>query len=405
MSALEVSGFQEANETLRMADLRQALYDEGAILMEKVLVNLHGQEHRARRNIETRVFRRDFFHWYEREVFPVTLKETLEPYLAQGSADLVDFGFRVMMNLTADFSGVDRPLRSPEETTRLLRILRTFGKAATLGQALGDREAIRVEIQQALDEFDRDFFRPSMARRRALLEDVARGAVAESELPRDVLLELLRHEAEHPLPSDVLMKEIGFFLLAGAFTSIHTLTHAMHEIFVWRQEHPQDAMRYEEDMLFLQRSIHESMRLHPSSPTAGRRPTCPVHLPGGRSAGPEQLISVNLMAANRDPSVFGADAAAYNPHRPSPEGASPYGLSFGMGMHACIGLNLAAGLLPRPDADPQRHQWGTVTLIAHALLRSGARPDPDHPGVIDRSTVRNNWASYPLRFDRGSHAA
>lgn len=405
MAALEVSGYREANETLRMADLRQALYDEGAILMEKVLVNLHGQEHRARRNIETRVFRRDFFHWYEREIFPVTLRETLEPYLAQGSTDLVDFGFRVMMNLTADFSGVDRPERSPEETARLLRILRTFGKAATLGQALGDRAAIRAEIQQALDEFDRDFFLPSMQRRRALLDDLARGRIQESDLPRDVLMELLRHEAEHPLSQEVLMKEIGFFLLAGAFTSIHTLTHAMHEIFVWREQHPEDAARYEDELLFLQRSIHESMRLHPSSPTAGRRPTCPVHLPGGQSAGPEQLISVNLMAANRDTAVFGADAGEYNPHRAAPEGASPYGLSFGMGMHACIGLNLAAGLLPRPDADPARHQWGTVTLIAHHLLRSGARPDPANPGVVDRSTVRNNWASYPLLFNRQGAAA
>ncbi|MGA1327809.1 MAG: cytochrome P450, partial [Rubrivivax sp.] len=199
---------------------------------------------------------------------------------------------------------------------------------------------------------------------------------------------------------EVLMKEIGFFLLAGAFTSIHTLTHAMHEIFVWREEHPEDGLRYEQDRLFLQRAIHESMRLHPSSPTAGRRPTCPVHMPGGHEAGPQDLISVDLMSANRDPSVFGPDAGSYNPHRPPPAGASPYGLSFGLGMHACIGLNLAAGLLPRPDTDPRTQQWGTVTLIAHELLSCGARPDPRHPGVVDRSTVRNNWATYPILLGR-----
>lgn len=396
MAALVVDTYSQANEALRMADLRQALYDEGAILMEKVLVNLHGQEHRARRNIETRVFRRDFFHWYEREVFPVTLRETLAPYIAQGSADLVDFGFRAMMNLTADFSGVDRPLRSVEETAHLLKILRTFGKAATLGQALGDKEAIRGEIRQALEEFDTVFFRPSLNRRQALLADLAAGRCTEDGLPRDVLTELLRHQHEHALSHDVLMKEIGFFLLAGAFTSIHTLTHAMHEIFEWRQQHPEDAPRYVRDRLFLQRAIHESMRLHPSSPTAGRRPTCPVHLPGGREAGPTDLISIDLMTANRDPAVFGDDAGAYNPHRPAPASASPYGLSFGLGMHSCIGLNLAAGLLPRPDTDPQHHQWGTVTLIAQELLGCGARPDPQHPGVVDRSTVRNNWATYPM---------
>ena len=396
MSSIVVSGYKEASDTLRLSDLRQALYDEGAILMEKVLVNLHGDEHRSRRLIETKVFRRDFFQWYESTVFPTTLRETLAPYLVAGKTDLVDFGFRVMMNLTADFSGVDRPLRTPGETAHLLRILRTFGKAATLGQALGDREAIRAEIRQAMAEFDADFFQPSMARRRVLLEQLAKGEITEDMLPRDVLVDLLRSEDQTPIAPDVLMKEIGFFLLAGAFTTVHTLIHAAHEIFTWSAAHTMDARRYAEDPLFLQRAIHESMRLHPSSPTAGRRPTCPVHLPGGQNATPEDVISVDLMSANRDTAVFGTDAADYNPHRPAPRGASPYGLSFGMGMHSCIGLNLAAGMLPRTDTKAQDHQLGTVALIMRALLSHGARPDPGQPGIVDRSTIRNNWSSYPI---------
>ena len=400
MTSIVVSGYKQASDTLRLADLRQALYDEGAILMEKVLVNLHGDEHRNRRLIETKVFRRDFFQWYETQIFPATLRETLAPYLASGKTDLVDFGFRVMMNLTADFSGVDRPARTPQETARLLHILRTFGKAATLGQALGDREAIRAEIRAALAEFDRDFFQPSMARRRLVLQQLQRGEIGEDALPRDVLVDLLRSETETAIAPDVLMKEIGFFLLAGAFTTVHSLTHAAHEIFDWSARHPEDAQRYAEDPLFLQKAIHESMRLHPSSPTAGRRPTCPVHLPTGEDATPEDLISVDLMAANRDQAIFGDDAAEYNPHRPAPRGASPYGLSFGMGMHSCIGLNLAAGILPRADTQVHQHQWGTVTLIIRALLAHGARPDPDHAGVVDRSTIRNNWSSYPILLNR-----
>ena len=396
MTSVVVSTYKHAHDTLRLNDLRQALYDEGAILMEKVLVNLHGTEHRTRRAIETKVFRRDFFEWYEKQVFPTTLRETLSPYLAAGKTDLVDFGFRVMMNLTADFSGVDRPLRSPEETTSLLRILRTFGKAATLGQALGDRAAIREEIRQALAEFDTVFFRPSMARRRDLLAQHARGEIAEGALPRDVLVELLRSEGETPITHDVLMKEIGFFLLAGAFTSIHTLTHAMHEIFSWSASHPQDAVRYADDAVFLQKAVHESMRLHPSSPTAGRRPTCPMHLPSGDDVTPDDLVSVDLMAANRDTTIFGDDAAHYNPHRSAPRGASPYGLSFGIGMHSCIGLTLAAGSLPREGATAREHHLGTVSLIARTLVQHGARPDPQNPGVVDRSTIRNNWSSYPI---------
>jgi cytochrome P450 len=396
MNAIVVDRYKTANETLRVPDLRQALYDEGAVMFEKTIVNLHGDEHRVRRNVEIKVFRRDFFKWYEKAVFPDTLRETMAPYLAAGKADLVNLGFRVMMNLTADFSGVDRPTRTPEETDRLLRHLLTFGKAATLGQALGDKEAIRNEIRKAMAEFDAEFFQPSMKRRRELLAKFARGEMGEEDLPRDILVELLRNEAEVPLTQDVLMKEIGFFLLAGAFTSIHTLSHAMHELFWWGESHPDDKRRQRTDPLFLQRSIHESMRLHPSSPTAGRRPTCPMQIPGGPQATPSDYVSIDLMKANRDTDVFGADAAEYNPHRQVLKGTPPYGLSFGIGMHSCLGLNLAAGALAKADTDPAEHQLGTVTLIAQALLAHNARPDPDNPGAVDRTTIRNNWGKYPI---------
>jgi cytochrome P450 len=396
MSAYTIGSYRDAGETLRMPDLRQALYDEGAILMDKVLVNLHGDEHRKRRNVEARVLRRDYFRWYETTIFPKTLQETFAPYLAAGKVDVVDFGFRAMMNLTADFAGIDRSKRTTGETAQLLRILRTFGKAATLGQAVGDREAIRREIQDAIDEFDRDYFAPSAERRRQLVGEFNAGGITEDGLPRDVLVELLRHEAELQLSRDVLLKEIGFYLLAGAFTSIHTMTHALHEILGWLEANPAEAERARSDRLFIQRCVHESTRLHPSSPTAGRRPTCPVTLPTGTPATPDDYISVDLMAANRDCAVFGADAAAYDPVRKVEKSQPPYGISFGLGAHACIGLNMAVGVQPRADTDPDKHQYGTVPLIIHALLQAKARRDPNDPGVVDTSTIRNNWLRYPV---------
>ena len=401
MGTIVVKGYKEASDTLRMADLRQALYDDGAILMEKVLVNLHGEEHRKRRNVEAKVLRRDYFRWYEEHVFPRTLAETFAPYLAAGKVDAVDFGFRAMLNLTADFAGVDRPRRSREETEQLLRILRTFGKAATLGQAVGDKQAIRAEIHSAIEEFDRDYFTPSSQRRRVLLADFVAGRIAENDLPRDVLVELLRHEQELDLTRDVLLKEIGFYLLAGAFTSIHTMTHALHEILDYIEAHPDEAERVRSDRMFIQRSVHESTRLHPSSPTAGRRPTCPVHLPTGEAATPDDYVSVDLMAANRQDSVFGADATRHDPHRQVDRSQPPYGISFGLGAHACIGINMAVGALPKPTTDPASHQYGTVPLIIHALLQAGARRDPADPGVVDSSTIRNNWLRYPVLLGRG----
>lgn len=396
MTTHTITGYKEASDTLRLADLRQALYDEGAILMEKVLVNLHGEEHRKRRNVEAKVLRRDYFRWYEREVFPRTLSETFAPYLKAGKVEAVEFGFRAMLNLTADFSGIDRPKRSAEETDQLLRILRTFGKAATLGQAVGDKEAIRAEIRAALAEFDTEFFTPSMERRKALLAAFAAGTIAEDDLPRDVLVELLRNDDELQLSRDVLLKEIAFYILAGAFTSIHTMTHALHELLGYMEAHPERAEQVRGDRMRIQRCVHESVRLHPSSPTAGRRPTCPVSLPNGAAATPDDYISVDLMAANRDTAAFGEAAAVYDPDRTVAKSLPPYGISFGLGAHACIGLNMAVGVQPRADTDPDKHQYGTVPLIIHALLQARGRRDPDDAGVVDTSTIRNNWLRYPL---------
>jgi len=61
---------------------------------------------------------------------------------------LVDFGFRIKMNLTAVLFSVDRPWRTADETTQLVRVLRT----------LGNREEIRAKIRQELLEFDSTFF-------------------------------------------------------------------------------------------------------------------------------------------------------------------------------------------------------------------------------------------------------
>jgi len=206
MALFTIDTYKEAEDALRRSDLRQALYDEGAILMKKVLVNLHGDEHLVRKRVVTKILRPAFFHHYEQNVFRPTLAQTLAPYVAAGKADMVEFGYRVMVNLTADFAGIDRPARSTGETDTIVTLLRTFGKAATLGQALGDPAAIRADIQRGLDAFDTQFFTPSLRRREALLAAHGRGEIVEGDLPQDVLLATLRGNEELRASHDVLMK-------------------------------------------------------------------------------------------------------------------------------------------------------------------------------------------------------
>lgn len=396
MSTVYIDRFEEASHALRQRDLAQGLYDIGGVLMDGVLVNLHGEDHRARRNLENKVFRREIFRYYESEVFPPTLEKTLRPFLDQGKADLVDLGFRALLNLTADFAGIDRPEKTAEETETLLRLMKTFAQGATLAHSKRDHDDVRAEVSAALAEYDVSFLQPSIARRKALLDQFAAGTLTEDELPKDVLMVLVRDEDGLNLPPDVLLREMGFYLVAGAQTSIHALTHAMHEIFMWCAEHPEERAKIESDDWLLQRCVQESTRLHPASHEARRQPTCPVRLASDREVDKEDLVVISLIEANRDPEIFGETANQFDPYREAPTSANLYGVSFGLGMHSCIGRNLAEGVLPPNPGETENRQLGVVTLIAKALLEHGARPNPDDPARMDEKTERPNWGTYPI---------
>ena len=90
--------YNDATQALRIKDLKQSLYDDGEVIMDKVLVCLHGDEHKKRRKLENKIFTREIFQKYENIIFPKTINETLDPYKETGEMDLVDFGFRVLLN-------------------------------------------------------------------------------------------------------------------------------------------------------------------------------------------------------------------------------------------------------------------------------------------------------------------
>ena len=106
--------------------------------MDGVLVNLHGDEHRARRRLENRLFRRETLVHYERDLFPQVIQETLGPHVASGRAELVELSHQLMMNLAALNAGVDRPLKTKEETDNLYAFMMKFIEGATLAHTTRD---------------------------------------------------------------------------------------------------------------------------------------------------------------------------------------------------------------------------------------------------------------------------
>ena len=191
MKIHRVDTFKAAESALRQSDLRQSLYDEGGILMDKVLVTLHGDEHRLRRTVESQLFRRNFFRHYEAAIFPALLDETLAQFLDHDEMDLKALGYRIMVHVSLAFAGIDRIDGTVEEADAQHRLLIQLGQAATIGQYQGDRQPILDEIGEALQEFEARFFSPSRQRRQQLIDAFNRGELDEKALPRDILTILL----------------------------------------------------------------------------------------------------------------------------------------------------------------------------------------------------------------------
>ena len=398
MTKFETSDYQTIKKALVNRDLKQALYDEGKVIMEGVLLTLHGQEHHQRRKLEHKVFQRDFFKYYEHELFPKTLEETIFPFLKNGSADLIDFGYRITMNLTADFAGIDRFKKTPEETENLLTLVKIFSQGATLVHSKRPHDEVNMEVTEALGVFEEKFLIPSKNRRLKILKQFNDNKLDEDDLPRDVLTVLLRNVDGINLDDDLIKREIAFYLQAGSHSTANSMVHALHEIFEWMEKHPEDKEKIYNDPIFLQRCVHESMRLHPASPVAWRKPTCPIELDKEIRMNQDDLLIMDLHTANRDKKIFGIDAEEFNPYRKLDPNQSIWGLTFGIGLHLCFGRDLDGGLIPDEKTLPKKHQYGIVTLLVRKLIENKVRLDPDNKPLKDLNTERPNWGSYPVLF-------
>ena len=398
MTKFETSNYDIIKSALVNRDLKQALYDEGKVIMDGVLLTLHGEDHRRRKKLEHKVFQRDFFKYYEEELFPKTLDETIMPFLQEGKADLIDFGYRITMNLSADFAGIDRIEKTPEETESLLSLVKTFSQGATLVHSKRSHDMVNKEVLKALDKFDRKFLTPSKKRRMKLIEKFKNNEIKKEKLPRDVLTILLMNEDNIDLNNEIIKKEIAFYLQAGSHSTANSMTHALHEIFTWCEKNPQNLYKIKRDTLFLQRCVHESMRLHPASPVAWRKSQCPVNLNKSIDMKKDDLIIMDLHEANKDKSIFGMDSNIFNPNRKIAKNQFLWGLTFGIGLHMCFGRDLDGGVVPNKKTNPENHQYGIVTLLVKKILNEGGFPDKKNKPQVDLNTVRSNWASYPIKF-------
>ena len=398
LEKIRLTNWQQVREAFRSKELRQAGYSEGAVVMADTLLDLHGIEHRERRRLENRLFRREIFSYWEHEILGKTIDATLGPFIAKGSGDLSVIGYRCAMNLTATIAGIDQDPRDADQTERLYAIVKKFSEGATLLHSTRDKDEVREEVEEAMNTFRQDFYNPSKSKRIELINQFDSENLDEKELPKDVLTTLLRNADHLALPEEVAFREICFYLQAGAHSTANAFTHTVDDLFAWGENNPEDLELARNNLAFVQRCMHESLRLHPASPVAMRTPLSDIQLSDGTLLPSGSEVTLDLLAANQDETAFGETAKRYDPHRHVSEGVARWGMSFGAGSHACVGAELDGGLEIDEARPNEQALYGTVAIMVHALLSAGGQKDPGRPPVLDPNSERKHFSSYPVLF-------
>ena len=196
------------------------------------------------------------------------------------------------------------------------------------------------------------------------------------ETGADTLLGLLARatEGEDGLSPEEMVNMATQIFVAGHETSTALIGHAILMLI----EYPDIRARLIADRTLIPAFVEEALRLHP--PVGGLRiATRDVDIDGEMIRAGE-MVSLNFMAANRDPEMF-ADPDAVDLARPN----GTQHLSFGKGIHYCIGNMVARcearvaveGLLARApdfslDADAPPPRYAAV-YHAHVLERLSIR--------------------------------
>lgn len=391
---LWITDFEESDEILKSKSFFSTLsLGPAAPIMGQTLISLHGDEHTYRRRTEIVMFSRPALVSYELDLVRPTLRESLaELVTATGTAKVaIQAVLRLaLLKVSARIVGLDG-VETTEDTEALRSMAERLGEGNSSDWATRDLDDVIRDALKAKDEFDARFFRPARERRGVLLERCKAGELTADELPNDLLMLLLR--AYEQWDEDQLLRECIFFLGASASTTTAIAPHAVYEILNWISAHPEDAPRIQETD-FLRQAVHETLRLHPPVPALLRAPLEDVVLSSGRRIAKGDHIAIDLNAINRDPEVFGEDAASFNPYRTPRKGVHGYGESFGAGPHVCPGRLIAVGATAAAQKHSDDNTIGVLVRLLEELFRYDVALDPTDPPVRRDDTKADRYATF-----------
>jgi cytochrome P450 len=239
MSTITLSNWLDAKAALRNRDLRQGLYDEGIALMHGVIVNLHGAEHNARRRLENRLFRRETFAFWEKELIPHNISVSIQPHLVGGQVDLLQLARLTMMRISAGIAGIDLG-DDPDRFNMLADIMAKLARASSVNHFIGDKQSVIEQGNIALELFATEFFEPARKNRLKLISEISQQAKTVDDLPKDVLTTLLVNYDNLEISDESLLHEIAYFPWVGSHSTSGAFVNMMDHIFEWISHHPND---------------------------------------------------------------------------------------------------------------------------------------------------------------------
>lgn len=395
----KVETFVECDEVLRSKDFVQGSHRESTPFIGGSLIVLDRDAHFDRRRMEAALFTRAALEHYERETLVPHIDRVIEA-AARGRdsdgivrADLTLILRATLARITATITGLDG-VDDIETTERFISYVEQLNKGVTVEWSVEDHDTVIERTLRLRDDFVEDFFSPSLVRRKDLLARYERGELSEGDLPRDLLMLLLRNP-EADWDDELMLRESTLFYAAATQTTTHAAPHVIRHLAAWFDEHPEDG-HLVRDGNFLKASAYESLRLHVPVHALLRIATSDVELTTGRRIRKGERVACCFAPANRDVAVFGPDAASFNPHRSTEGSVKPWGLSFGGGPHVCIGRTIVTGLSASTDGTDRTE--GMIARILLALYAAGIELDSDDPAAYVDTAHVDAYARFPVRF-------
>ena len=406
--ATRLTSFGEVDEVFRSRDFGQGSHIEGhpsEFLFHGSVVTLGGEEHFERRRMEAAILRKSALAKLENDLLRGALDLQFESVRSQrgpdgvARADLLKILRGGLIPMAAEIVGLDG-LDSDESIERLrvglLDISAASGARWSVGP-LGDIVSGGVASKRA---FVLDYFEPAWRRRRELVEDVVAGRRDRAELPNDLITQLITHPISG-WDEDVNVREVLLYFTGAANTPALVAPHIVKDVLEWLDSHPEDQrlIAGPDREEFLWRSSLESLRLHLEVPAHFRVARHAVTLSTGRRVEAGEAMALDIVAASRDPDVFGEDAGSFNPHRATPARGMAFGFAFGGGPHTCIGRELMVGPATGEVAQPGASR-GVLGKLLLYLFDRGVRLDPDHPPRLSPDRTRPEYTEFAVLFDR-----